>query len=111
MNEQDMHEARGERLLSRVDRQNNTMRVFEVVILGALVLFNLYVGLRLQSIINLNQTSTVEARKVNIQRQNQTQSYIKCVYLVAYNVPRSSLGNRQEAEKALDECATQQTAK
>lgn len=95
-----------EAMLRTVDRRDKLMRAVELVILAALVVFNIFTVFRLQEIINQNQTSTLNARELNINRQAQMERYIKCILLLRYDNPElTAQSPREEVEMALDKCA------
>jgi hypothetical protein len=97
--------TKGEALLRKVDRRDKVMRLAEIAILFALVLFNVFTAVRLQNVIDQNQADTLQAREANIARQDELKDYIKCVLLIRYDVPPEHLTTRDGAEQSLDTCA------
>lgn len=92
--------------IGKVDRRDKLMRIIEVFMLLVIVLFNVFFGLRLQSVINKNNQTATDSRKTNAQRQNEIQDYIKCVVLIRFDdPPLPATATREETSKALDECA------
>lgn len=92
--------------IERVDRRDRLVRILEVTLLFVLALFNIFAVIQLNRVINQNQADTVEARKQNIDRQEEIQGYIKCVLLIRYTAPPEDLTTQAGTEKALDKCAT-----
>lgn len=97
--------TKGEALLRKVDRRDRLMRAIELGVLFALVLFNIFISIRLQTIINQNQTEALQAREANTARQNELKDYIKCVLLLRFDAPPEQLVDRDGVEGALDTCA------
>lgn len=60
-----------------------------------------------QQIIINNQKSTLEARKANMERQENLKNYIKCIFLAKFDDPAAALptATRQQVSNALDNCA------
>lgn len=92
-------------LISKVDRRDKLVRGVELFVLACVVGFNIFLGLRLQQVINQNNASTVAARQQNIDRQNDLKNYIKCLSLVRFNQPPVDLSSKTAVSKALDQCA------
>lgn len=63
---------------------------------------------RTQSIIMTNQSSTVEARKANVKRQENIKNYVKCITLARFDNPElvSPTVTKQQVSDALDKCAS-----
>lgn len=101
-----MNETETQHLLHKVDRRDKIVRAIEVVILFVLAIVVFVTLLRLQSVIDQNQVNALQARKANIERQKETQDYIKCVLLLRYDTTPEELATRKGAEKALDRCAS-----
>ena len=92
-------------LLSKVDRRDKLQRTVEIFVLLLVVAFNVFVGLRLQQVIDQNNQSTVDARKANVARQNDLKNYIKCLSLIKFNEPPIDLTSKSAVSEALDVCA------
>lgn len=60
-----------------------------------------------QQIIQSNQRSALEARKLNLQRQEDLKGYIKCILLAHFDHPElaSPDATKQQVSDALDRCA------
>ena len=94
--------------LQKLDHRDRFIRTVEIFILILVVVFNIFLGVRLQQVINNNQIETVAARQANIKRQQDLEQYIKCVLLIRYDVPPEQLTTRKGTEAALDKCATEE---
>lgn len=75
----------------------------------------LYVAMLLLAFFNIFTTVLLynfisEGRELSIQRQVQTEAYIKCVLLLRYDNPELDVNStREEVEMALDKCASVRT--
>lgn len=94
-----------EELIRKVDRRDRLMRVFQILALAALGIFNVYAAISLEYQTVQNQKATVAARQANVDRQTALQGYIKCVLLIRYDNPASMLTTKEQVSKALDTCA------
>lgn len=92
-------------LIAKVDNRDKLVRAIELFALACVVGFNIFLGLRLQQVIDQNNQATVDARQQNIARQNDLKNYVKCVSLVRFNQPPVDLTSKNAVSKALDECA------
>lgn len=80
-----------------------TIGVRQIFIVGGRIEENTQ---QIQSIINNNQKSTLEARGANVQRQVELKNYIKCILLIRYDNPNlTATSPRADTELALDRCA------
>lgn len=104
-------ESVGKNTLRKIEHRSSQLMTIAIILLVTVSGFNVWSSIRLQQVIDENNTTTVQARKVNIQRQNELKDYIKCVLLIRFDVPPDQLSTRKGAEKALDICATNNTAK
>lgn len=98
-------ETPNQELLSRVDRRDKLVRGVELAILFIIVLFNIFLGLRIQSVIDQNQADVLRAREANIQRQVELKDYIKCVLIIRFDYTPEELATKEGVTKALDTCA------
>lgn len=92
--------------LRQLEARDRKLRIFQVVVLLGIVMFNIFTAIRLQNVIDRNQANAVEARKSNIARQDELKNYIKCIILLRYD--NTNLGPdspRKDVETALDRCA------
>lgn len=103
MNDPDVSPA--ELKLQKLDRRDRAVRIIEVVILLAFGAFSTLTNVRLQHVIDSNNAATVQARKDNIERQEQSQNYIKCIVLLKFSQPPLDPNSRKSVEAALDKCA------
>lgn len=94
-------------LIAKVDKRDKLVRIIEVAILMTVVVFNVFVGLRIQTVIDNNNAATVQARKDNVERETQSQQYIKCIVLLRFNTTPMALQTKAGVEKALDACASE----
>lgn len=92
-------------LISKVDNRDKLVRSIELFVLACIVGFNIFLGLRLQQVIDQNNQATVEARQQNIARQGDLKNYIKCLSLIRFNEPPVDLTSKQAVSAALDQCA------
>lgn len=59
-----------------------------------------------QRFAEASQRQTIDARKANVQRQNEIKDYIKCLALLRFEEPPITVNsNKQETVAALDKCA------
>ncbi len=91
--------------LNQLDRRDKIVRAVELFVLLAVVLFNVFLGLRLQQVIDENNRATVEARMANIERQGELKDYVKCVILIGFDNTPEQLATREGTEAALIKCA------
>lgn len=94
-----------QQFIAKAERRDKVQRSVEVFVLICVVVFNLFIGLRLQQVIDQNNQATVTARQQNIDRQNDLKDYIKCILLVRFNQPPVDATSKAAVSKALDECA------
>lgn len=92
-------------LLSKVDHRDKLVRGIELFVLACVVGFNVFLGLRLQQVIDQNNKATVEARQNNIARQDDLKNYIKCLSLIRFNQPPVDVTDKAAVSAALDTCA------
>lgn len=92
-------------LITKVDARDKLVRGIELFVLACVVGFNVFLGLRLQQVIDQNNQATVTARQQNIDRQNDLKDYIKCLSLVRFNQPPVDVTSKAAVSKALDDCA------
>lgn len=87
-----------QKFIARVERRDKLVKVFSVILLLALVAFNVYV-------ITQNQRAANErAATASIERR-ETKEYIRCLALLEFDVPASQLKTRDGRARALDNCA------
>lgn len=92
--------------LRQLETRDRNLRIFQVIVLLGIVMFNIFTAIRLQNVIDRNQANAVEARKSNFARQNEIKSYIKCILLIRYDHPElTQTSPRSEVEQALEECS------
>lgn len=113
MNEEDkatttIPQSPSQQLLAKVDRRDKLVRIVEITILMAVVVLNIFIGLRIQTVIDSNNKATVQARQDNVERTTQSQQYIKCIVLLRFNTTPMALQTKAGVEKALDACAAEQ---
>lgn len=98
----------GEQKLRRLDQRDMAFRILAIMILLVPTIFNIFSAIQLQRLVKQNRNETLAARRVNFERQDQTQNYIKCILLIRFDYPPTSLTNREGIVNALDDCSRKQ---
>lgn len=98
-------ESPAQKTLAKIDARDKVIRLIELTIVFALVIFNLFVGLRLQNVIDQNQAASIERSHEAQADRDSIKSYIKCVLLIRFNNDPSTLVTKQAVSEALDACA------
>jgi hypothetical protein len=99
------HSTPAQHVLQKADHRDKVVHTLEIIVLFAVVLFTIITLVRLQQIIDQNQQSTLEARRINMARQTEIKDYIKCIVLIKYDTPPEDLTTRTGTEAALNACA------
>lgn len=96
----------GELKLRQLDKRDMVTRALAMLLLLGAILFNIASAWEVQQLIKQNRQETLAARKVNFERQDQTQAYIKCIVLLRYfSPPLTASSTKIETEAALNTCA------
>lgn len=101
----------GSEFIAKADARDKLVRGIELVILLVVVVFNIFLGLRIQRVIDQNGEQA-EQRSQSAQADRAEQkAYIKCIVLLKFDATPEALANRDGLEKALDTCARQTESK
>lgn len=101
-------ESPAQKTLAKIDARDKVIRLIELTIVFALVVFNLFVGLRLQNVIDQNQAASLQRSHEAQTDRDSIKSYIKCVLLIRFNNDPQLLVTKQAVSAALDTCAKQE---
>lgn len=97
--------------LAKIDNRDKLVRAVEITILLFVVAFNIFLGLRIQSVIDQNQRDAKARSEAAQQDRNEQKDYIKCVLLIKFDDPPADLTTKVGTSKALDACAKQSAAR
>lgn len=92
-------------LIKKVDDRDKLVRAIEVVILLVVVAFNIFLGLRLQSVVDTNRLEAEQRAMTAGGDSNENKRYLKCLALIRFDAPPEDLTTREGMSKALDNCA------
>lgn len=108
MNE--ISDTKGEQLLKKLDRRDKLGRGLELFLVVIVLIINMYGLYQIQNIIKTNQAGTLEARKQNVQRQDELKGYIECIVLLGKAHPdiNFQISSLEQTKALLDECAKTQ---
>lgn len=91
--------------ITKVDARDRAVRGFEIAVLFVLVIFNIFSAIRLQNVIDQNQSDALVRSQTASQERQESKDYIKCILLIRYDTPAEKLTTRDGTEAALDACA------
>lgn len=97
--------------LERIDRRDRVVRTLQTLLVMVVVGLNIFLMIRLQSVIDQNNTAALVRSQQAEQQRTDTQEYIKCVLLIRYDYPPETLSTRDAAQIALDTCATSERSR
>lgn len=94
-----------QKFIIKTDRRDKLVRGIEVFILLIVVAFNIFLGVRLNQVIDQNQKDTLVRAAQASQDRDELKGYIKCLVLLRFDVPAEQLTARDGVASALDACA------
>lgn len=91
--------------LRKIDNRDKVLKTAQLAIFFVVAIFNVFIILRLQQVIDQNQRESLARSGVAVQDRKEQKDYIKCVLLIRYDASQEALSTRAGVEAALDRCA------